>query len=75
MPTLSARVRVSFDEPAQQAGVRSYAIRGSVDEMRAEIEKWDALGVEHLVVWFGGDSVDAFVAAAERFGREVGDLG
>ena len=75
MPTLSARVRVSFDEPAQQAGVRSYAIRGSVDEMRAEIEKWDALGVEHLVVWFGGDSVDAFVAAAERFAREVGDLG
>jgi hypothetical protein len=43
--------------------------------MRAEIDKWDALGVEHLVVWFGGDSVDAFVAAAERFARDVASFG
>jgi len=75
MPTLSARARVSFDEPAQQAAARSYAIRGTVDEIRAEIESWNALGVDHLVVWFGGDSIDRFVAAAERFAREVASIG
>jgi probable F420-dependent oxidoreductase len=75
MPTLSARVRVSFDEPGHEAGIRSYAIRGTVEAMRAEIEKWDDLGVEHLVLWFGGDSPDAFVAAAERFASDVADVG
>lgn len=74
MPTLSARVRVAFDEPADPSA-RSYAMRGSPDEIRAEIQKWDDLGVEHLVVWFGGDTVEDFVAAAERFAREVAEIG
>jgi hypothetical protein len=73
MPTLSARVRVSFDEPAQSSAARPYAIRGSVEEMRAEIEKWQDLDVELLVLWFGGDTPDAFVASAERFKREVAE--
>src|SRR4051794_16730547 len=48
IPTLTARVRVSFDEPAQSSNARPYAIRGSVEEMRAEIQKWEHLNVELL---------------------------
>ena len=71
MPGLSARVRVSFDEPAQASGVRSYAIRGDAEEMRAEIAKWADLEVELLALWFAAESPDAQVAAAERFMNEV----
>ena len=71
MPGLSARVRVSFDEPAQASGVRSYAIRGNPVEMRAEIAKWAELEVELLALWFAAGSPDAQVAAAERFMNEV----
>jgi hypothetical protein len=39
--------------------------------MRAEIAKWEDLGVEHLACWFGGDSVEAFTEAAERFKNEI----
>lgn len=67
MPTLSARVRVAFDEPAESAEARPYALRGDDQAMRAEIEKWEDIGVEHLAVWFGGHSPAELVAAAERF--------
>jgi probable F420-dependent oxidoreductase len=73
MPTLSARVRVSFNEPAQSGAARPYAIRGNIEEMRAEVQKWSDLDVELLVLWFGGDTPDTFVASAERFMREVAD--
>jgi hypothetical protein len=71
MPGLSARVRVAFDEPAQSSGVRSYAIRGNPDEMRAEIAKWADLDVELLALWMAAESPDAQVVAAERFMNEV----
>ena len=71
MPTLTARVRVSFDEPAQSSEARPYAIRGSVEEMRAEIQKWSDLDVELLVLWFTADSVNAQVSNAERFAKDV----
>ena len=71
MPGLSARVRVSFDEPAQASGVRSYAIRGNPVEMRAEIQKWADLEVELLALWIAAGSPDAQVAGAERFMNEV----
>jgi len=71
MPTLTARVRVSFGEPAQSSDARPYAIRGSVEEMRAEIQKWDDLNVELLVIWFAADSVEAQVSAAERFAKDI----
>jgi probable F420-dependent oxidoreductase len=74
MPTLAARVRVSFDEPADSSDARSYALRGTPQEMRAEVDRWTEVGVEHLAVWFGGSSVEAFVAAAERFAGEVAEL-
>ena len=71
MPGLSARVRLSFDEPAQASGVRSYAIRGNPVEMRAEIQKWADLEVELLALWIAAGSPDAQVAGAERFMNEV----
>jgi probable F420-dependent oxidoreductase len=73
MPTLSARVRVAFDELAHSSQPRTYAIRGSVEEMRAEIQKWADLNVELLVLWFAADTSQAQVAAAERFMREVAE--
>jgi probable F420-dependent oxidoreductase len=71
MPTLSARVRVSFDEPAESSAARPYAIRGDSRQMLAEIAKWEDLGVELLTIWPGGDTVAAFVEAAERFNAIV----
>ena len=71
MPALTARVRISFDEPAEASAARPYAIRGNPNEMRAEIEKWADLDVEFLALMFGGESPDAFVRSAERFMTEV----
>jgi len=73
MPALTARVRVSFSEPAESSEARPYAIRGSVDEMRAEIQKWEDLDVEQLTIWFSADSAEAQIAAAERFAKEFVD--
>jgi hypothetical protein len=73
MPTLTARVRVSFDEPAQSAEARTYAIRGSIDEMRAEIQKWADLDVEQLTIWVAAESSEAQIAAIERFVNDVKD--
>jgi probable F420-dependent oxidoreductase len=73
MPLLSARVGVAFDEPAESAQARSYAIRGTVEEMRAELQKWDDLNVELLALFFAADTPDAQVAAAERFMKDVAD--
>jgi alkanesulfonate monooxygenase SsuD/methylene tetrahydromethanopterin reductase-like flavin-dependent oxidoreductase (luciferase family) len=70
MPSLSSRVRVAFDEPAQSSTARSYAIRGTPDEMRAEVAAFAALGVEHLALFFSAASAEAFVRAAERFASE-----
>jgi probable F420-dependent oxidoreductase len=74
MPTLAARVRLSFDEPAESSEARPYALRGTPDQIRAEIERWEDLGAEHLAIWFGGDSLESFLAAAERFARDVAEL-
>ncbi len=69
LPTLSARVRVAFDEPAESSAARPYAIRGDDEGIRAEIAKWEDLGVEHLALWPGGETLEAYLAAAERLAR------
>jgi probable F420-dependent oxidoreductase len=74
MPTLAARVHASFDEPAESSGARAYALRGTPEAMRAEIDRWTDVGAEHLAVWFSAESMDQFVRAAERFAREVAEL-
>jgi probable F420-dependent oxidoreductase len=73
MPALTARVRVSFDEPVEASGARPYAIRGNPEEMRAEIERWADLDVEFLALWFLADTPEAQVAAAERFMKDVAE--
>ena len=75
MPTLSARVRVDFDAPIRSAEPRPYAMRGTADDIAAEVAKFAALGVEHLALFFEAASADAFVAAAERCDREVKSRG
>lgn len=71
LPTLSARVRVAFDEPVRSAEPRPYAMRGSADDVAAEVAKFAALGVEHMALFFEVDSADALVAAVDRFDAEV----
>ena len=74
MPPISARVRVAFDEPAIASGPRPYSMRGSPEEVAAEVRAFAELGVEHLALFFKADSSDEFVRAAERFSAEVGPL-
>ncbi len=74
MPTLSARVRVAFDEPVQAPAPRPYAMRGSAENVAAEVARFAGLGVEHLALFFEAETPDAFVRAAERFAGEVAPL-
>lgn len=67
MPTLSARIRVEFGAATD----RSYAARGTPEEIAAELRAFVALGVEDAALWFIADTSDALVAAAERFAAEV----
>ena len=67
MPALSARVRVEFDGPAES----SYAMRGTPDEMAAEVRAFAAIGVEHLALAFQATDPDEVVRRVERFDREV----
>ena len=71
MPPISARVRVAFDEPAVASGSRPYSMRGSREEVAAEVRAFAELGVEHLALFFKGESADEFVRGAERFAAEV----
>ena len=67
MPALSARVRVEFDGPADS----SYAMRGTPDEMAAEVRAFAAIGLEHLALAFQATDPDEVVERVERFDREV----
>jgi probable F420-dependent oxidoreductase len=67
MPALSARVRVEFDGPADS----SYAMRGTPDEMAAEVRAFAAVGLEHLALAFQATDPDEVVERVERFDREV----
>jgi len=69
MPSLSARVRVAFE-----AATSGYAMRGSPDEIAAEVRAFADLGVIHLALTFGTTDPAHLVAQAERFAREVAPL-
>lgn len=71
MPTLSARVRVEWDAPVRSPEAHAYAMRGSAEDVAAEVAKWADLGVEHLAVSFLAGSASGMVDAAERFDRDV----
>ena len=70
MPWLSARVRVQFGTTTDA----DYALRGSPDEIAAEVRAFAALGVTHLALWFEAAGLRELVARAERFAREVAPL-
>lgn len=67
MPWLTVRAWVEFDT----AGGRHFSIRGTPDEMAAEIKAFAELGVEHIAVWFKSTEPDELVRRMERFQREV----
>jgi probable F420-dependent oxidoreductase len=66
-PWFSSRVRVEFDGRDE----RFYALRGSPDEMAAEVRAFANLGVSHLALWFATTDPAELVERAERFDREV----
>lgn len=68
MPRLSARVRVRLESTAPIDG---YAMRGSPEDVAAEIRAFAALGVEHLGLAFGSHDPDGLASEAEAFVREV----
>jgi hypothetical protein len=63
-------VRVEFDG----ADERFFALRGSPDEMAAEVRAFADLGVSHLALWFATTDPAELVERAERFDREVAPL-
>jgi probable F420-dependent oxidoreductase len=70
MPWLTARAWTEFG-PASD---RFYAIRGTPEEMAAEVRAFADAGVEHLAVWFDAPEPAELVAMCERFAREVAPL-
>lgn len=74
MPALSARVRVAFHEPVRSAEVRPYAMRGTPEEVAAEVRAFAELGVEELALWFGGKTPEEIQQRATRFATEVAPL-
>lgn len=70
MPGLSARVRVRFDGPAEDA----YAMRGAPEQIAAEVRAFAALGVTHLALAFASSDPAGIATESERFAREVASL-
>ncbi|MGH2406543.1 MAG: TIGR03619 family F420-dependent LLM class oxidoreductase [Candidatus Limnocylindrales bacterium] len=70
MPWLTARVNVQFDGVSDDA----YALRGTPDEMAAEVRAFAATGVSHLALWFDSADAEELVQRVERFDREVAPL-
>ena len=67
MPWLTVRAWVEFDA----SGGRHFSIRGTPDEMAAEIKAFAALGVEHIALWFKSTEPDELIRRMERFQRDV----
>jgi alkanesulfonate monooxygenase SsuD/methylene tetrahydromethanopterin reductase-like flavin-dependent oxidoreductase (luciferase family) len=63
----SARVRVEMGGPAG----RRYALRGSPDDMVADVRAWASAGAEHLALYFDETDPDKLVTLVERFAADV----
>jgi len=70
MPWLSARAATEFGP----ATGKFYAIRGTPEEMAAEVRAFEALGVSHLALWFRATDPTEVAALAEQFARDVAPL-
>jgi probable F420-dependent oxidoreductase len=66
----SARVSVRRGETKGSG----YAMRGSPEEVAAEVQAFAKLGVTHLALAFGQTSAEGVTGAAEWFAREVAPL-
>jgi alkanesulfonate monooxygenase SsuD/methylene tetrahydromethanopterin reductase-like flavin-dependent oxidoreductase (luciferase family) len=71
MPGLSARVRVHLGASGAADG---YAMRGTPDDVAAEVRAFSALGVGHLALAFPTLDPDGLAREAEAFFREVAPL-
>jgi probable F420-dependent oxidoreductase len=71
MPSLAARVRVRFGAAVTDA---AYAMRGTPEEIAAEVRAFAAVGVTHLALAFVTTDPAEVVARAERFANEVAPL-
>jgi probable F420-dependent oxidoreductase len=72
MPALGARVRVEFG-PRDPAATW-YAMRGTAEDVAAEVRKFAALGVENLALSWAEAPAATIVEGAERFAAEVQPL-
>lgn len=70
MPRLTARAFTEFGA----ATTRHYAIRGTTEEMAAEVRAFADLGVTHLALWFDTTDPESLRDRCERFDREVAPL-
>ena len=70
MPWLTARAYTQFG-PATD---KFYAIRGTPEEMAAEVRAFESLGVGHVALWFDATDPGEVSGLAERFAREVAPL-
>jgi pantoate kinase len=46
-------------------------MRGTPEEVATEVKAFAELGVEHLALFFEAPTLEAFLAAAERFAADV----
>ncbi len=70
MPWLTVRAYTQFG-PATD---KFYAIRGTAEEMAAEVRAFESLGVAHLALWFDATDPEEVSTLAERFAGEVAPL-
>jgi probable F420-dependent oxidoreductase len=68
MPVLSARVRIRLNDAAPVDG---YAMRGTPEEVAAEVQAFAALGVGHLALAFPSRDPEGLARQAAAFVREV----
>ncbi len=71
MPALSARVRVRLGSSDTSDG---YALRGTPEEVAAEIRAFAEIGVSHLLLTFAEKDPAGLAAAADAFMRDVAPL-
>ena len=71
MPALSARVRIRMGSTDSSDG---YALRGTAEEIAAEIRAYAEIGVTHLLLAFPERDPEGLDAATDRFMREVAPL-
>ena len=66
-PSISIRARVRFGERHGS----TYALAGSAREMIADLDAFDQLGVDHMIVVLGAVWADEAAASVQRFDREI----